>query len=96
MGNLTKRQYSTCLWPWHQVARLRGVVTAPANLESTVLCLAHGLDTYFTRMHPSRSYDLLDEEFSFLLLLVTIGALAAAAMVTEGLASKADINRRWK
>jgi|TARA_B110000240_G_scaffold52106_1_gene59619 hypothetical protein len=33
----------------HQVARLKGVVTAPANLESTVLCVAHGLDVFFTR-----------------------------------------------
>ena len=39
----------------HQVARLRGIVTAPANLESTVLCVAHGLDVFFTRLHPSRS-----------------------------------------
>ena len=62
----------------HQVARLRGIVTAPANLESTVLCVAHGLDVFFTRLHPSRSYDMLDEEFSYLLLVVTMVALVMA------------------
>ena len=58
--------------------------------------LAHGLDLFYTRIHPSREYDMLDEEFSFLLLIVTLAALAAGAFVTQGLSIKADIDRRWK
>ena len=82
--------------PWHQVSRLRGIKTAPASLESTVLCVAHGLDLFYTRLHPSRSYDMLDEEFSFLLLIVTLAALAAGAFVTQGLSIKKDMDRRWR
>ena len=80
----------------HQVARLRGIKTAPAELESTVLCVAHGLDFFYTRLHPSRSYDLLDEEFSYLLLIVTLAALAAGAIVTQGFAVAKDLDRKWK
>ena len=80
----------------HQVSRLRGIKTAPASLESTVLCVAHGLDLFYTRLHPSRSYDMLDEEFSFLLLIVTLAALAAGAFVTQGLSIKKDGDRRWR
>lgn len=80
----------------HQVSRLRGIKTAPASLESTVLCVAHGLDLFYTRLHPSRSYDMLDEEFSFLLLIVTLAALAGGAFITQGLAIAKDMDRRWR
>ena len=80
----------------HQVAKLSGIVTEPASLESTVLFVAHGLDFFFTRLHPSRSYDMLDEEFSYLLLVVTMVALAAGAFVTQGLAIKKDMEKRWR
>jgi hypothetical protein len=80
----------------HQVARLRGIVTAPASLESTVLCVAHGLDVFFTRLHPSRSYDMLDEEFSYLLLIVTLAALAVGALSTQGMVLAKDLDRHWK
>ena len=80
----------------HQVARLLGIVTAPANLESTVLCVAHGLDVFFTRLHPSRSYDMLDEEFSYLLLIVTLAALAVGALTTQGMVLAKDLDRHWK
>ena len=58
----------------HQVRRLRKIATAAASLESTVLCFAHGLDLFYTRLHPSRSYDMLDDEFSYLLLILTLAA----------------------
>ena len=80
----------------HQVARLRGIVTAPANLESTVLCVAHGLDVFFTRLHPSRSYDMLDEAFSYLLLIVTLAALALGALSPQGMVIAKDMERHWK
>ena len=80
----------------HQVARLLGIVMAPANLESTVLCVAHGLDVFFTRLHPSRSYDMLDEEFSYLLLIVTLAALAVGALTTQGMVLAKDLDRHWK
>ena len=80
----------------HQVARLRGIKTAPASLESTVLCVAHGLDFFYTRLHPSRSFDTLDDEFSYLLLIATLAALAVGAFVTHGMAYSKDLSRKWK
>ena len=55
-----------------------------------------GLDVFFTRLHPSKQYDMLDEEFSFLLLVVTLGALVAAVIMTQGLSVKFDMDRRWR
>jgi hypothetical protein len=39
---------------------------------------------------------MLDEEFSYLLLVVTMVALAAGAFVTQGLAIKKDMEKRWR
>jgi hypothetical protein len=39
----------------HQVARLRGIVTAPAMLESTVLVLAHGRALHSSTSHLNLS-----------------------------------------
>ena len=38
----------------HEVKRLRGVAVEAAELESTMLMLAHGMDLFYTRLMPSR------------------------------------------
>ena len=38
----------------HEVKRLRGVSVEAAELESTMLMLAHGMDLFYTRLMPSR------------------------------------------
>ncbi|KAF2304456.1 hypothetical protein GH714_031663 [Hevea brasiliensis] len=55
-----------------QVEGLRGVVTAPAKLESTALVFAYGVGLFFTRLAPSRTYDSLTEDFNYDSLLITI------------------------
>jgi hypothetical protein len=37
-----------------EVKRLRGVAVEAAELESTMMMLAHGLDLFYTRLTPSR------------------------------------------
>jgi hypothetical protein len=37
-----------------EVKRLRGVAVEAAELESTQLMLAHGLDLFYTRLTPSK------------------------------------------
>ena len=57
--------------------------------------IAHGLDVFFTRLHPSRSYDMLDEEFSYLLLIVALAALALGALSKQGMVIAKDMERHW-
>jgi hypothetical protein len=54
------------------------------------------LDFFYTRLHPSRSFDTLDDEFSYLLLIATLAALAVGAFVTHGMAYSKDLSRKWK
>lgn len=41
---------------------------APSKLESTSLVLAVGLDLFFTRVTPSKPFDLLSEEFNHVMV----------------------------
>ncbi|KAL6042459.1 DUF1620 superfamily [Balamuthia mandrillaris] len=49
----------------HTVYNLRNVVTSPTSLESTSLVFAYGLDLFFTRVTPSNTFDLLNEDFQW-------------------------------
>ncbi|URD98088.1 hypothetical protein MUK42_31186 [Musa troglodytarum] len=79
-----------------QVEGLRSMVTIPAKLESTTLIFSYGVDLFFTRIAPSRTYDSLTEDFSYALLLITIVALVAAIFVTWALSEKKELKEKWR
>ncbi|KAG0503463.1 hypothetical protein HPP92_003535 [Vanilla planifolia] len=74
-----------------QVEGLRGIVTFPTKLESTTLVFSYGIDLFFTRIAPSRTYDSLTDEFSYGLLLLTIAALLIAILITWILSEKKEL-----
>ncbi|KAK2174177.1 hypothetical protein NP493_820g01017 [Ridgeia piscesae] len=49
------------------VYKIQGIHTAPAGLESTCLVLCYGLDLFYTRVNPSKMFDVLKEDFDLLL-----------------------------
>lgn len=79
-----------------KVEGLRGIITVPAKLESTSLVFAYGVDLFFTRIAPSRTYDSLTEDFSYALLLITIVALVAAIFVTWVLSERKELQDKWR
>lgn len=68
---------------------------APAELESTTHLLAWGLDTYYAMLRPAAGFDLLDEDFSFALLTVALGALALAVVVAHHLVKSQKLAAQW-
>ncbi|OWM86613.1 hypothetical protein CDL15_Pgr015648 [Punica granatum] len=79
-----------------KVEGLRGIVTVPAKLESTTLVFSYGVDIFFTRLAPSRTYDSLTEDFSYALLLITIVALIAAIFVTWVWSERKELQEKWR
>ncbi|KAA8521807.1 hypothetical protein F0562_012480 [Nyssa sinensis] len=79
-----------------RVEGLRGIVTIPAKLESTTLVFTYGVDLFFTRLAPSRTYDSLTEDFSYALLLITIVALIVAIFVTWVLSERKELQDKWR
>lgn len=79
-----------------KVEGLKGIVTSPAKLESTTLIFAYGVDLFFTRMAPSKTYDSLTEDFSYALLLLTIVALLVAIVATWFLSERKELQDKWR
>ncbi|CAI9766346.1 unnamed protein product [Fraxinus pennsylvanica] len=79
-----------------KVEGLRGITTVPAKLESTTLVFAYGVDLFFIRLAPSRTYDSLTEDFSYALLLITIVVLVIAIFVTWVWSEKKELQEKWR
>ncbi|XP_054745972.1 ER membrane protein complex subunit 1 isoform X1 [Anastrepha obliqua] len=78
------------------IARLSNIFTAPSGLESTCLVLATGLDMFVTRVAPSKTFDLLKEDFDYILITVVLLALTSGSLVVKHLASRKLLKQAWK
>ena len=70
-------------------------MTSPSLLESTSLVFAYGLDLFFTRVAPSSTFDVLSENFNKAQLVLTVGGLVIAIMVTKPMVAKKRLKERW-
>ena len=72
-----------------------GVATTPANLESTTLALAHGLDLFFTRIQPSKTFDLLPDDFPYAMLVLVFVTLSGGSLILKQIDERRAIQRKW-
>ena len=72
-----------------------GIESSPANLESTCLALAHGLDLHLTRVQPSKTFDLLPEDFPFALLIAIVVSMVVGSIVLRYLSSQTSLKQKW-
>ncbi|XP_056008838.1 ER membrane protein complex subunit 1-like isoform X2 [Ostrea edulis] len=75
---------------------VQGVYTSPAGLESTSLVLAYGLDLYFTRIQPSKMFDVLKEDFDYFFISVVLLGMFVVTIVTQKLSARRALSRAWK
>ena len=81
----------------HRVVHdIRGLVTAPAELESNIHFLAFGLDLFYARITPSQSFDALDDDFNHVLLSLTLVALVAGVVVARRVADANELHHAWR
>ncbi|XP_052340531.1 ER membrane protein complex subunit 1-like [Oncorhynchus keta] len=78
------------------VARVKGIYTAPSGLESTCLVVAYGLDIYQTRVYPSKQFDVLKDDYDYILISSVLFALFFATMISKRLAQVKLLNRAWR
>ncbi|KAI8124539.1 ER membrane protein complex subunit 1 [Lucilia cuprina] len=78
------------------IARLRYIYTAPSGLESSCLVVAAGLDLFVTRIAPSKTFDLLKEDFDYILISIVLVVLTSGSLVAKHLASRKSIKQAWK
>ncbi len=73
-----------------------GIVTTHATLESTSLVFAYGLDLFYTRVTPSQTFDLLNEDFNYLFLILSVLVVGVPIIVFRGWAKKKELAAAWK
>ena len=78
-----------------QIANVRSICSSPSALESTSLVLAYGLDLFYVRVAPSKTFDLLAADFNHPLLVVLISALAFAMTFAQQLMKRKVLGQRW-
>ncbi|XP_017849736.1 ER membrane protein complex subunit 1 isoform X2 [Drosophila busckii] len=78
------------------VARLRHIYTAPSGLESTCLVVATGLDVFVTRVAPSKTFDLLKEDFDYILISIVLVVLTSGSLIVRHLSSRKLLKQAWK
>lgn len=78
------------------VANIDGIYTAGSGLESTCLVFAHGLDLYWTRVTPSKMFDVLKDDFDYWFILGTLGILVLVTIVSQRLASIKMLRQAWQ
>ena len=74
---------------------IRGVVTSPSGLESTMMMI-YGLDVYGTRLAPSKGFNLIKDDFDYLVISAVIIGLIFASFVTRRLAQLKILNQAWR
>jgi len=75
---------------------VQNIVTSPSGLESTTLVVVHGLDMFGSRVTPSKGFDLLKEDFDYLMISAVILGLVLASYVTRKLSQKKMLANAWK
>ncbi|CAA2962126.1 Hypothetical predicted protein [Olea europaea subsp. europaea] len=75
---------------------VRKITTSPAMLESTSLVFAYGLDFFFTRVTPSKTFDILKDDFDHLLITGVLIFLVVASYVSKLLAQRKALHAAWK
>ncbi|XP_037296873.1 ER membrane protein complex subunit 1 isoform X2 [Manduca sexta] len=78
------------------LARPRQLHVAAPDLESTTLVLATGLDLFYTRVAPSKTFDLLKDDFDYSLITMVLSGLILASYATKYFASRKMLKMAWK
>uniref|UniRef100_A0A1B6KS38 ER membrane protein complex subunit 1 n=1 Tax=Graphocephala atropunctata TaxID=36148 RepID=A0A1B6KS38_9HEMI len=76
--------------------RVSGIHTSPSGLESTCLVAVYGLDLFYTRVAPSKTFDMLKEDFDYILITAVLVGLTVSAFMTKRLAARKALKQAWK
>lgn len=78
------------------VVDVNRIYVGSSSLESTSLLFITGLDIYYTRVTPSKTFDILKDDFDNLLIIIVLTALLLFSIATKYLASRKTLNAAWK
>ncbi|ORX49949.1 DUF1620-domain-containing protein [Piromyces finnis] len=78
------------------VTGIEAIISNPANLESTSLVAAYGLDIFLTRRSPSNNFDILSDSFNKPILVITMAAVIIGTIYSSKKIKDNDFKKAWK
>ena len=67
----------------------------PSGLESTSLVLAYGIDLFYTRVSPSGTFDILKDDFDYVLISLVMVVLIVGSFVVKKIWRQNSIEQAW-
>lgn len=64
--------------------------------KSNYACNTMFADLFYTRVAPSKTFDVLKEDFDYYLIVIVLAALLISSYVTKKLASQKVQKQAWK
>ncbi|XP_064481950.1 ER membrane protein complex subunit 1-like [Ornithodoros turicata] len=78
------------------VSMVAGFAAAASGLESTCLVVAYGLDLFYTRVTPSKTFDILKDDFDHVLISVVLTVLIIVSYISKRLSTRKALRAAWK
>jgi len=72
---------------------LKDVHFSATDMESTIFIMAYGTDIYMLRVAPDMPFDMITEDFNYLVLVVIMVAVTAGVLVLRYKANKAKLSK---
>lgn len=76
--------------------RITGCLSYVFLMPSAFQVVAYGLDIYQTRVYPSKQFDVLKDDYDYVLISSVLFGLVFATMITKRLAQVKLLNRAWR
>ncbi|KAI9102440.1 hypothetical protein DFS34DRAFT_609168 [Phlyctochytrium arcticum] len=74
---------------------IENVRSSPTKLESTSIVVSWGLDVLCVRRAPSKTFDVLSEDFNYVALLATLAILVSGIVVSKRMAERKKLRDLW-
>lgn len=87
---------STCLVVAAGLGKYSTYIWSKIQIKNNNICLLHVLDLFVTRIAPSKTFDLLKEDFDYILISIVLVVLTSGSLVAKHLASRKSIKQAWK
>uniref|UniRef100_H2Y0W0 ER membrane protein complex subunit 1 n=2 Tax=Ciona intestinalis TaxID=7719 RepID=H2Y0W0_CIOIN len=78
------------------VEKINGIYSSPAALESTSLVFVTGIDIFFTRIQPSKMFDVLKEDFDHMFISIVLIGMFVAALVARRMSQIKQLKKSWR
>jgi hypothetical protein len=78
------------------IKRVEGIKTWPTRLESTCLVLVYGNDLFYTKITPSKTFDVLKDDFDHWFITIVLAGLVGGAYLCKRLAARKQLDYSWR